>query len=93
MSWQDTIANAEAGIPRAQVMLTRAEGRSSKRLIAGDIEAALQEVGTDIELVNLLDLYSLPYSAEGLVQCAGYLGRDLANPSTRREYFGLVASA
>jgi len=90
MSWQDTIANAEAGIPRAQVMLTRAEGRSSKRLIAGDIEAALQEVKTDVGLVNLLDLYGLPYSAEGLVQCAGYLGRDLANPAALREYFGIA---
>lgn len=89
MSWQDQISNAEAGIPRAQVILARAQGRNSKTLIAGDIEDALREVKTDIELVNLLDLYGLPYSAEGLVQCAGYLGRDLRNPAMRREYFGV----
>lgn len=91
MNWQDEISNAEAGVPRAQVMLTRAEGRSSKRLIAGDIERALREVGipTEVNIWELLDLYDLPYSAEGLIMCAVYLGHDLTDPDTRREYFGI----
>ena len=90
MSWQDQISNAEAGIPRAQVMLTRAQGRGSKALIAEDIEDALQEVGTDVKYWRLLDLYGLRYSAEGLRQCAEYLQRDFANPQALREYFGVA---
>jgi len=90
MSWQGEIAKAETGIPRAQVMLSRAQGRGSKRLITNDIEDALQEAGVEgVYVWRLRDLYGLPYSALGLRQCAEYLGRDLANTETRREYFGI----
>jgi hypothetical protein len=86
MSWEQQIAEAAPGKARALVYLERAQGRSSKRLIASDINAAIDESDAISGIIDLLGLYGQSASAEGLVKTAECFAKDILDPQAWAAY-------